>query len=120
MTYKRLVYSLFFILVIFHILDIVLTYKGINLYGFDSEANEFVKFLFIKGISYLWIILKLFLFTILFVMIRLLFNTKEKYKHNIFYDISKVMLPLGLSLLVIDIFLTCLNWINNLTPLIYK
>ena len=109
---------MFGLFVILHIVDLILTFYGISIYGFWIEGNDFVRELFINNLSYLWILSKCFLYLFLFFVIKFYLKVgngefKNK-KSKIVYNAGFIGIVVLLSYIIFNILVICINWVKVL------
>lgn len=115
---KNLIYGMFGLFVILHLFDLIITFYGINKFGFWIEQNNLVRELFVKGLSFIWIIIKIVVLSFIFFLLRFVLSIgKEPIKNkkcNLIYNLFLFILSVTLFYVLIKIFITCLNWIKFL------
>jgi hypothetical protein len=109
--YNKTIYGMLLLFGILHLLDLIFTFKGISLFGYWIESNDYVRNLFIKGVSFIWILLKVFGLILYFLAIRFILKLLELIKIKEVVLFVNICLTLSLSYNLISIFITCFNWV---------
>jgi len=119
-TKKIILYGMFFLIVILHILDIIFTFIGVGRFGFWIEKTEWVRTLFKVDLIWLWVLVKIVIFYLVFKLLRV-FLKLEKYTYKklwkVIYNFCFIIILITIIFFndgFIDVLSACIGWIRIL------